>query len=475
MTDQAVEKPSKPNGQDLTQGPVWRALASMSAPMSFGIFAVLSVGLADAYFLGQVGATELAAVGFIYPVTTAVTSLSIGLSAGANAALSQGVGRGDDDEATRRLGLHAIGLGLVLSVCVALLIWAVYPLIFGALGATGEVSDSIAGYIPIWTLSFPFLVVMMITNAVFRSHGDSLTSAWIMVLAAVVNVGLDPLLIFGLWGLPEMGMAGAATATLAGRVIAVVLALYIAWRRGLLGWCGGLFDGVLASVRKILNVGLPAAFSNAINPAGMALVTAAVATVGEAAVAGFGAATRIQSMALVPLLALSAGIGPVIGQNWGAQKRDRAQDTTAAAFWFCIGYGALVALVLGVFAEQLAAIFASGEEDAAYAALYLRFVGLSLFGYGLVVTANAAMNARDKAVWSMSLSLGRIFALYLPLAWIGALTLGYSGIIGAAVLANVLAGWASVGAVKGTGLLDTDNGLLTAPLRLIPRRMTSTS
>ena len=213
MTDQAVEKPSKPNGQDLTQGPVWRALASMSAPMSFGIFAVLSVGLADAYFLGQVGATELAAVGFIYPVTTAVTSLSIGLSAGANAALSQGVGRGDDDEATRRLGLHAIGLGLVLSVCVALLIWAVYPLIFGALGATGEVSDSIAGYIPIWTLSFPFLVVMMITNAVFRSHGDSLTSAWIMVLAAVVNVGLDPLLIFGLWGLPEMGMAGATGGT----------------------------------------------------------------------------------------------------------------------------------------------------------------------------------------------------------------------------------------------------------------------
>ncbi|MEW9919112.1 MATE family efflux transporter [Marimonas sp. MJW-29] len=469
MPDQAQSDGSSDNKRDLTQGPVWRALAAMSAPMSFGIFAVLSVGLADAYFLGQLSGSALAAVGFIYPVTTAVTSLSIGLSAGANAALSQGVGRGDVDEATRRLGLHAIGLGLALSLAVALLMWLIYPLIFSALGATEQVSDNIAAYIPVWAMSFPFLVVMMITNAVFRAHGDSLTSAWIMVLAALVNVGLNPLLIFGMWGLPELGMTGAAAATLTGRMIAVALALYIAWRRSLLGWCGSIASGFLQSVRTILNVGLPAAFSNAINPAGMALVTAAVATVGEAAVAGFGAATRIQSMALVPLLALSSGIGPVIGQNWGAEKQDRAKATTATAFWFCMGYGLLVALVLAIFAEPLAGVFASGEEDARYAAIYLRFVGLSLFGYGLVVTANAAMNARDKAVWSMSLSLGRILALYLPLAWIGALTLGYTGIIAAAVLANVLAGWAAVISARGTGLLATDNALVAGPLRLVPR------
>ncbi len=470
MPDQAQDEGDRSNKGDLTKGPVWRALASMSAPMSFGIFAVLSVGLADAYFLGQLGGAELAAVGFIYPVTTAITSLSIGLSAGANAALSQGVGRGDDDEATRRLGLHAITLGLVLSLTVALVVWAIYPLIFSALGATGTVSKNIAAYVPVWAMSFPFLVVMMITNAVFRAHGDSLTSAWIMVLAAVVNVALNPLLIFGMWGLPELGMTGAALSTLIGRVIAVGLALYIAWRRGLLGWCGRFFAGIWGSVTNILHVGVPAAFSNAINPAGMALVTAAVATVGEAAVAGFGAATRIQSMALVPLLALSSGIGPVIGQNWGAEKQERAQAATATGFWFCMGYGGLVALVLGIFAEPLANVFASGAEDAAYAAIYLRFVGLSLFGYGLVVTANAAMNARDKAVWSMGLSLGRIFALYLPLAWLGALTLGYAGIIAAAVLANVLAGWAAVVSAKGTGLLATQNALLTAPLKMIPQK-----
>ncbi len=453
--------------QDLTKGPVWRALAAMSAPMSFGIFAVLSVGLADAYFLGRVGGAALAAVGFIYPVTTAITSLSIGLSAGANAALSQGVGRGDAAADTRRLGLHAIGLGLTLSAAVALAVWLGYPLLFGALGAGGDVAGQIAGYMPVWALSFPFLVVMMITNSVFRSHGDSLTAAWVMVLAAVVNVGLDPLLIFGLWGLPEMGTQGAATATLAGRVIAVALALWIAWRRGLLGVCGALLEGIGASTRKILNVGLPAAFSNAINPAGLALVTAAVATVGDAAVAGFGAATRVQSMALVPLLALSAGIGPVVGQNWGAENKARAQDATQLAFWFCAGYGALVAIVLGLFAGPIAGLIASGPEDAAYATTYLRIFGATLFGYGIVVVANAAMNARGKALWSMSLSLGRIFALYLPLAWIGVLTFGYAGIVAAAALTNVLAAWAGLVATKATGLVRLDLALVDGPRKLV--------
>ena len=472
MPDHAQDKDDQNNsaGNDLTEGPVWRALATMSAPMSFGIFAVLSVGLADAYFLGQIGGSALAAIGFIYPVTTSVTSLSIGLSAGANAALSQGVGRGDDAEATRRLGLHAIGLGLTCALVLAGLVYLTFPFIFSAMGAGEDVSAKIAGYMPFWALSFPFLVVMMIVNAIFRANGDSLTSAWVMVLAAVINVGLDPLLIFGLWGLPELGVQGAAIATLAGRIAAVALALWIAWRRGLLGWCGSITDGLTASARKIFNVGVPAAFSNAINPAGMALITAAVATIGEAAVAGFGAATRVQSIALVPMLALSAGIGPVVGQNWGADNQDRAQRATRWAFLACTAYGALLAAVLFLFAEPIAGVFAANPDDAQYAATYLRYVGFSLFGYGILVTGNAAMNARDKPVWSMGLSLARIFVIYLPLAWIGALTIGYGGIIAAAVLANVLAAWGGLIAARATGLSATDTPFITGPLALIPRR-----
>ncbi len=424
--------------RDLTKGPVWKALTAMSAPMSFGIFSVIAVGLADAYFLGKVSGAALAAVGFIYPVITALTSLSIGVSAGANAALSQRIGKGADAEHTRRLGLHSIALGMVISIIAGLIVWLTYPYVFSALGASGDVAEEVGEYMPLWALSFPFLVVMMITNSVFRAHGDGATSAAIMVVAAVFGIALNPVLIFG-WGpIPEMGTAGAALSTLIGRVIAMSLALWIAWRRGLLGVCGNLAENAWANVRKILNVGGPASLSNAINPAGMALVTAAVATIGDDAVAGFGAAGRVQSILLVPLMALSAGIGPVVGQNWGAQEQGRAQSATRWAFGLSCVYGALVGAVLLLFATPIAGLLAAGEADQEYAALYLRIVGLTMFGYGILVISNAAMNARDKAVWSMSLSVGRVFALYLPMAWVGVLMFGYIGVVGAAAITNLV-------------------------------------
>ncbi|MGR3469193.1 MAG: MATE family efflux transporter [Shimia sp.] len=439
--------------RSLTDGPVWRALAVMSAPMSLGILAVLSVGIADAIFLARYSDAALAAVGFIYPVTTAITSLSIGLSAGANAAISQGIGAGDNAECRR--ALHAAGLGTALAVLAALAVWLAYPYLFAALGAQDAPMEAVRAYMPVWALSFPFLVLMMLLNAVFRAHGHGGLSAVIMVAAAVVNIALDPLLIFGLWVFPELGAAGAAWATLIGRVLAMGTALWIALQRGYIAVGKTPMKNLGQSARELARVGAPAAFSNAINPAGMAAVTAAVATVGAEAVAGFGAATRVQAIVIVPMLALSAGIGPVVGQNWGAEEWARAKRSLTWALGICLSYGLLVGALLLLLARPIAGLLTGGGAGTDQAALYLRFVGLSLFGYGFVVVANAAMNARSKAQWSMGLSLARIFAVYLPGAWLGVWVLGYSGILIAAVAANLLGALGALFAAYKTGLLET--------------------
>ncbi|MFP7673845.1 MATE family efflux transporter [Marivita sp. S0852] len=432
----------------LTDGPVWHALASVSAPMTFGILAVLSVGLADAYFLGQLGQAPLAAIGFVYPVTTAITSLSLGLSAGANAAVSQAIGKGSDSDAPARLALHALGLGLLLAIAVAVAFWALSAPIFVLMGASDAALIEAKAYAPFWAVSFPFLVVMMVTNAAFRANGDGATSAAIMVLGALINIALNPLLIFTF----ELGTQGAAIATAIGRAFGAVVAVVYAFHTGVLSRCANVLSGVAHSIRQVLTVGVPAALSNAINPAGISLVTAAVATLGDAAVAGFGAATRVQSVALVPLFALSAGIGPVVGQNWGANKRDRARTGVRDAWVFCGGYGVLLAIVLTSFANPLAGVFIEDGKAKQYAAQYLSIVGWSLFGYGVLVTANAAMNARSKAGYSVGLSLARIFAVYVPLAWLGLMTFGYSGILAAAVMANVFAVGGAWWSTRRTGL-----------------------
>ncbi len=456
--------------RNLTRGAVWKALTVMSAPMSFGILAVLSVGLVDAYFLGQLGTAPLAAVGFIYPVTITVTSLSIGLSAGANAVISQAVGEAKDAAAPNRLALHSLALGLTLSVVVALGLWALGPDILRLMGASGAPLDEAAAYMPVWALSFPFLVAMMIVNAAFRAHGDGATAAGLMVLTAVINLSLTPVLIFGVGPISGLGTQGAALATFTGRVAAIAVALWYARRTGILRTCAAPLDGIAASLRAVLSVGLPAAFSNAINPAGLALVTAAVATLGEAAVAGFGAATRVQSIAIVAFLALSAGIGPVVGQNWGAGKRERAQRAVLQAWGFCAVFGLMLAAALTVLAPQIAGVFADGAA-AEFAARYLQIVGWSLFGYGILVTANAAMNARSRAVFAMSLSLSRIVLAYVPLAWLGASWAGYDGILLAAVAANLLAVLGAFLCAAATGLLPRALRRRVSPVlsRVLPR------
>ncbi|WP_363117920.1 MATE family efflux transporter [Marivita sp. XM-24bin2] len=427
--------------------------------MSFGILAVLSVGLADAYFLGQLGQAPLAAVGFIYPVTTALISMSIGLSAGANAVVSQAIGRDHaDDDAPVRLALHSVGLGFAFALVVAVLFSVAAPTLFAWMGAGEAALAETRAYVPFWSMSFPLLVLMMVCNAVFRAHGDGATSALLMVLAAAVNIAINPLLIFG-WGpVPALGTEGAALATLIGRAVGAGVALWYAWYSGILTVCGEPLKGLASSWKDVIAVGLPAAGSNAINPAGMALVTAAVATLGEAAVAGFGAATRVQSVALVVLFALSAGIGPVVGQNFGADKQERARTALKQAWAFSVVYGLVLAAGVTMFADSIAELFADGSEAKDYAAQYLRIVSWSIMGYGILVITNAAMNARSKAAYSLGLSFTRIFVVYVPLAWLGMWLFDYTGILIAAVLANGFGIAGGLFCARATGLIDDVQG-----------------
>ncbi|MEM1149151.1 MAG: MATE family efflux transporter [Pseudomonadota bacterium] len=420
--------------------------------MSLGILATLSVGIVDAYFLGQLGSAPLAAVGYIYPVTVALTSLSIGLSAGANAVVSQAIGANTRETRLHQIALHANMIGLVLAVCVASTFALLAPVLFPVMGASDRVMTEILAYSGLWAVSFPFLVIQMITGAIFRARGDAVAASALMIGAALINIALTPVLIFG-WGpFPQMGTAGAAMATLASRIIGCGAAVGYGVSSGYLRRCARLYSGFRESAVSIASVGAPSAFSNAINPAGMALVTAAVGALGDAAVAGFGAAARIQSVALVALLALSAGIGPVVGQNWGANKKDRARQAVLQSWAFCMGYGLTVGAILFLLSGTLADIIAPDDAAGDYTRLYLQIVGWSLFGYGILVVTNAAMNARSKALYSMGLSITRVFVVYVPLAWGGVFLFGYTGILGAAVVANLFAVGGAVWCSHRTGL-----------------------
>lgn len=413
--------------------------------MVLGVLAVLSVSLADTYFVGQLGTDELAALSFTFPVVLTISSLSIGLSAGASSIVSRSIGGNHTDD-TRRLATDSLVLALVVvAVVCAAGLFAVRPL-FSLLGAQGRVLDIVVEYMRVWFFGMPFLVVPMVGGGLIRANGDSIAPSLVMVGAAVINVGLDRAFVFGAGPLPALGVAGAAWASLVARACALLaMGWFLIAREKLLSSAIPRWADMKHSWARLLKVGVPAAGSNMVNPIAISVVTAVLATFGKDTVAAFGVATRLESFAAIPMLALSSAIGPIAGQNWGDDETARTKGAMRAAFIFCLGYSVLIAAVFWLAARPLVEFFSDDPEVVGEAATYLRIVGATLGGYGVIITASAAYNAIGEAVRGLGFTLLRSAVLYVPLAsasvLVGTAWVAFGGIAAANALSGALVLW----------------------------------
>lgn len=427
----------------LTQGRVSLQLLRLSLPMVWGVFSVLAFSLADTYFVAQLGTNELAAMSFTFPVVTVLGSVAMGLGTGTSSVIARVIGQGDHRK-VQQLTTDSLLLSLlIVSVLVALGLRTINPL-FATLGAEPELLPLIGDYMNIWYLGMVFLVVPMVGNSAIRASGNTIVPSLIMTLAAVVNILVDPLLIFG-WGpLPALGLKGAALATVISRastLIASLAFLYFHERMILFALISP--KEMLRSWRSLLSVGLPAIATNLISPLAVSFVTSLMARYGAEAVAGFGLASRLEALALIAPLALSASIGPFVGQNWGARQYGRVKRAVRVSFWFCLGWGGMVAVLLGTGATTIGAWFDSDPGVVASATIYLTLVPISYGALGIVFTASSTFNALGKPLPALGMSFSRLLLLYVPLAYLGSQLFGIAGIFGAACLSNGIVGLAA--------------------------------
>lgn len=428
----------------LTRGSIGGHLVTQTLPMVVGVAAMMSVGLIDAYFIGQLGSAELAAVSFIFPITIALSSLGVGVMVGINSVIARALGAGDLDRAERRANFgaaFALAIGLVLGMTLYLLLDPLFRL----MQASDALLPLIREYMRPFALGMPILLLQMGLSGVLRGQGEARMVSLVSITYALINWILDPILITGAFGFEGFGIAGAAYATLIGYLAAITMAVvfigdtHLAIHPSKIRECNWG-----DSSRAIMRVAAPAAFSNAINPIGLAVLTALLASQGEAAVAGFGAAGRLQSFAVVPLLGLSGSIGAIIGQNWGAGRADRAQRAMYWAGLFCLGYGLVTAITLFAFGNWFADFF---THDPAVIDQFSRYLAISVWGYagfGLLIVGNGALNAVDRASFALFQSAARVFLVMLPFGWLLRANWGAEAIYAAELVANLAGGTLAV-------------------------------
>ncbi len=428
------------NKADFVEGPIGKKIILRTLPMIIGMVGMLSFNLIDTYFVGQISTEALAAISYTFPITYIVTALALGIGMGTSAVVSREIGKGDNEK-TVRYASDSLTLGLIfVLIFMTAGMFTIRPL-FGLLGAEGLVLEQVYDYMSIWYLGNIFVMIPMIGNSLFRATGDMKTPSIIMMVAVVVNTALDPLLIFGIGPFPELGIKGAAIATVIARAITFFVSLHYLYRRDkLISFKIPYLKDVKESYKNILHIALPSAGTSMIMPLSISVILGIISVFGPEAVAGFGVASRIEALALTVIMALGSVLGPFIGQNLGAENIERVDKGFRFSTGFGMLWGLVVLIVLAIFAEPIGRIFNDNPTVISVIQNYLWIVPVSYGFQSVIMLTGVSFNVMEKPYYAAVIAVLRMFVLYIPLAYLASKYFGLNGVFVAAAVSNFAVG-----------------------------------
>lgn len=414
--------------------PVNRMLMRMSAPISLGMVSTFLFQIVDTFFVGQLGSTELAALAFTAPVYLLFLSIFMGFSVGVSAVAARAMGAGQPERA-RGLTMLSLALVLILSTALSYGADGQTEVIFRGLGAAEEILPLIDAYMRILYLSFPLLMLAIIGSGAARAIGITGQTELVFGIAGVVNLVFDYLLIFGIGPFPELGFAGAAWATALSFLTTFVGVTVILVRNGMLGLRG--IGSALSGLPEILRFSVPTISMQVLVPATGMFVTYLLAGYGSEAVAAFGVASRIESLALVGIFAVSMSVTPFVAQNFGAGEHDRIDEAVVFAGKASVYIGILLFALLALAGPFIARVFSDDPEVIRFVGFYFRIVAISYGFVGIVNVTASVFNGLHMPGEALKLMLIRTLLIVFPLLLLASF-LGLWWILAALTLGNVL-------------------------------------
>ncbi|HLT92439.1 MAG TPA: MATE family efflux transporter [Woeseiaceae bacterium] len=433
-----VRESLRENRTDFTSGPIGRGLGLLAIPMMLEMAMEAVFALADIVFVSLLGTNAVAAVGLTEALVTVLYALAIGFGMGVTAMVSRRIGaRRFDDAATVAGQAIWVGLGLALAIATVGLLWA--EDLLELMGASDAVIAEGAGYTLVLLGGSGSIIFLFLLNAAFRGAGDAPIALRALVLANGINIVLDPLLIFGLGPFPELGVTGAAVATTIGRGTGVA---YLAWTlfngRGRLRLTLSSCRLVPSLVRRMVAISIGGVGQFLIATASWIAIMRIVALYGSAPVAAYTIALRLIEFALLPAWGLGNAAATLVGQNLGAGKPDRAEQTVWRAARYNATFMLGVGIVLVLAAAPIVALFSDDADILRHGTACLRILGIGypLYAVGMIIIQ--AMNGAGDTRTPSVMNFVCFWLLQIPLAWTlaQAAGLGPSGVFWSIVISE---------------------------------------
>ncbi|NNE21523.1 MAG: MATE family efflux transporter [Rhizobiales bacterium] len=419
-------------------GSIMRHVMMMTLTGAIGLMALFLVDLADLFFLSLLDRTEItAAIGFAGTIAFINLSLSIGLGIAGAALVARNLGAGDKDSA-QRFATNSLAATLGISIALSAFIALFADELLGALGARGDALGFARLYLLTLVPGFPFLACAINCNSSLRAIGDARRAMHATLAVAVINAIFDPLLIFGF----GMGIQGAALASVLASMISFSIAFYGLHfvHRFLAVFSFSKFTADLAAIFAIAG---PAVLTQLATPFMIAYLTRASAQFGDEVVAAVAIINRLTPVAFGVVFSLSAAVGPIIGQNFGAGEFARVRRTLIDAMMFSGVYTLATALILLLLREHIPAWFLAKGDTAYLVTLYCTWLAFTWAFAGAQFVAQAAFNNLGRAHWSTFFNWGKVTIGTIPFIHLGAWWAGATGIIIASVVGQVLFGTAA--------------------------------
>jgi putative MATE family efflux protein len=439
----------------LTEGELARPMLRLAWPLVAIQLLQVTYNLADTAWLGAYSANAVGALSLAFPLIFFLISVGAGFTAAGAILVAQYTGAGGDGSASLVAG-QTVGFVGALSVVIGVVGYLLTDPMLAVLPADPETQRVIvplaADYMRIFFLGMPFLFGFFVFVSLLRGYGNTRTPLRIMLVSVALNVVLDPLVIFGVGPFPELGIEGAALATVFSRGVATLLGLY------LLFWTDagpdvGASDLVpdLGTIRDIVRIGVPSAAEQSMTSLALIALTGMVATFPPAVVTAYGLGNRVISLVFLPAMGLGQATNTVVGQNLGADEPERAERATWLAAKFAAASLFVVALVVFavptlVLRPLLTADTAQAAETLVYGAEYLRIAAPAFVFMGLFPVFLGAFRGSGDTKTALVFSVLALWLVRVPTTYVLVFVLGWdaTGVFTAVALGDVVGALAAM-------------------------------